>query len=437
MVTDFLVYLDKLVPSYPKKRFLLAISGGMDSVVLAYLCKIGYLNFALCHVNYHLRGDDSNGDADFVADLASQLDVPMFLLENDLSNYKGNIQLEARVSRYKWFYDLLERKGYDYVFTAHHLNDSTETLLFNLGRGTGLAGLLGIPAENEKIIRPLLCFTKDQVKEYATSNSIAFREDSSNSTDKYARNFLRHHVIPKLEEQNPHFLFGAAKTMSYLQGSNFFAQQAMDHILEEALSHEETRSVLSLVNLLDHPFLQHLLLYWLAPYGFTAKQVEDFTMHRAWNNGAQLLTNDYQMVYDRSRLILSPISHDHTIRISFDPAVISSVEFGRYRFDFSFLEGHDFEKNSNLNTAFFDADKINFISIRYWKDGDAFQPLGMNGKSKSLKKLFVDAKYDLEQKASTPILLSGDKIVWVSGLRGDHRYRVTDKTLRVLRVVMS
>ncbi len=405
-------------------------------MVLAYLCKIGFLNFALCHVNYHLRGDDSNGDADFVSDLASQLDVPMFLLENDLSNFDGNIQLEARVSRYEWFYDLMEQKGYDYVLTAHHLNDSTETLLFNLGRGTGLAGLLGIPALIEKVIRPMLGFTKDQIQAYATSNSIAYREDASNSSDKYARNFLRHHVIPKLEEQNPHFLSGVAKTLSHLQGSNFFARQAMDHILDEALRHEKTRAIFSLKNLLEHPYLPDLLLHWLAPYGFTAKQVAGFVTSRQWNNGAQLSTSDYQVLYDRGRLILSTMGHDPTISIRFNPAVISSVEFGRYSFDFSFLGIHDFEKNSDPSIAFFDADKIDFIRIRYWNEGDSFQPLGMDGRSKSLKKLFVDAKYDLEQKASTPVLWNGENIVWVSGLRGDHRYRVTKETVRVLRVVM-
>lgn len=404
-------------------------------MVLAHLCKASALQFALCHVNYHLREAESDRDADFVSDMAYQLEAPLFLLENDLSNFGGNIQLEARESRYEWFADLLGRKGYDYVLTAHHLNDSAETLLFNLGRGTGLNGLLGVPSQNEKVIRPLLSFSKEDLKSYAESNAIVFREDASNATDKYARNFLRHHVIPKLEEQNSHFLSGVSKTLTHLQGSAFFAQQAMDDLLKKNIAQEGARSVLNMENIIDHPYLNHLLFRWLAPYGYTGKQLEDFTQTRAWNNGAQLLNNQHRLIYDRGQLILSTLTNDHTIRIRFHPAVISEVEFGKYRFHFSFVDTSDFSKPSVSSEAFFDADKIDMLSIRYWEDGDVFQPLGMNGQTKSLKKLFVDEKYDLDQKASTPILLNVEEIVWVSGLRGDHRYRVTEETERVLKVV--
>ena len=423
------------MPSLSEKGLLIATSGGMDSVVLAHLCKAHDLTFALCHVNYHLRGDDSNGDADFVSDLAHQLGVPLHLLENDLSELDGNIQVAARESRYEWFTELLERKGYDYILTAHHLNDSAETLLFNLGRGTGLSGLLGIPAQNDHIIRPLLSFSKEQIVSYAKSNGITFRKDASNATDKYARNFLRHHVIPKLVEQNPNFLSGVRNTFSHLQGTAFFAQQAMNDMLDHAITVEQGRTILDLENILDHPHLDHLLFYWLSPFGFSGKQVEDFAQSKQWNNGAQLLSEAFRLLYDRGRFILSPLRNHHTIRVSFHPEVISVVEFGAYRFRFSIAAAVDFVKPVHSNVACFDADLVDVLSIRHWKDGDAFQPLGMQGKSKTLKKLFVDAKYDLDQKASTPILLNGEEIVWVGGLRGDHRYRVREETARVLRVV--
>ena len=437
MVKLFNDILEDFVPFPNERRFLIAISGGMDSVVLAHLCKANDIVFALCHVNYHLRGQESEDDADFVADLANALEVPLYLLENDLSSYEGNIQLEARTSRYEWFADLLDRKEYDHILTAHHLNDSAETLLFNLGRGTGLNGLLGVPAQIEKIIRPLLSFSKEQIRSYAQSNAIVYREDASNATDKYARNFLRHHVIPKLKEQNPNFLSGVSKTLSHLQGSAFFAQQAMNDVLRKAIILDGSRTILNLEGLLDHLYFNHLLFHWLSPFGFTGKQLEDFAASRAWNNGAQLLSSQHRLIYDRGQLILSPVINNHTIRIRFDPTIISEVEFGAYHFSFSYEDAAAFVASTDPAVAFFDADKISMISIRFWEDGDSFQPLGMQGKSKSLKKLFVDAKYDLEQKASTPILLSGDKIIWVSGLRGDHRYQVTEKTLRVLRVVMS
>ena len=441
MVEKFKDILDNLIPYIGEKRLLIAISGGVDSVVLAHLCKASGLHFALCHVNYHLRGLESDGDADFVADLANQLGVPLFLLENDLSKFDRNIQLEARESRYEWFADLLVRKEYNYVLTAHHLNDSAESLLFNVGRGTGLSGLLGVPAQNEKIIRPLLNFSKAQILKFANDKDIAHREDASNTTDKYARNFLRHHVIPKLEEQNPHFLLGVQKTLTHLQGSAYFANKAMDDILQEALVQDEHRFILKLDKLAEHQYLSHILFYWLAPYGFSGKQVQDFSSTKEWKNGANLMSRSHRLLYDRGHFVLTEIKDNHTSRISFNPAVISSVVFGEYRFHFSLEDTSTFSQPTHNNEAYFDADKIEMVSIRYWENGDVFQPFGMDGKSKTVKKLFVDGKYDLDQKANTPILLhkmkTESEIMWVCALRTDHRYRVQNGTGKVLKVVMD
>ncbi len=435
MIREFHKQIVKISPDWKHKRFLIALSGGLDSVVLATLAKQTGLNMAFCHVNYHLRADASDGDADFVSDLADQLEVPLFLLENDLSDFQGNIQLEARTSRYEWFYDLMEGRGFDYVMTAHHLNDSLETLLFNLGRGTGIHGMTGIPERNERILRPMLAFSREDISTFAKANDIQHREDESNASDKYARNFLRHHVVPNLLEHNSEYLDGVSKTVRHLQGTAYFNQMALDIILEKALNSEgASRWRLDWAQMKAYLYPSHILLHWLEAYGFSGKQIDDFLSKSPWQNGARLLTKDYTLLYDREHFILTKQTESKEHRIHFSPKYFQELQFGDCQFSFSYINVSEFEKSNDPNIAFFDADKLGIMGIRFWKDGDSFLPFGMNGKAKTLKKLFTDAKYDIDQKHRVPLLVNGNDIIWVCGLRSDHAYAVGNDTKRVLRV---
>jgi len=437
LISAFEIQVQQLVPDYRKKRFLIAISGGLDSVVLAALCQQTELHFGFCHVNYHLRGEASNVDADFVSDLAVRLDVPMYLLENDLSDFEGNIQLEARESRYDWFYELLDTKPFDFVLTAHHLNDSIETLLFNLGRGTGIDGLLGIPAQNDKILRPLLSFTKQDILSFAKNQNLLHREDASNATDKYARNFLRHHVVPKLEEQNPSYLTGVHNTLTHLHGTAYFNEMALDMILDKALTEDDYgRWLLDWEQIKSYDYPSHILLHWLAEYGYTGKQIEDFLLLGSWNNGAKLLAKEFSLLYDRGQLILTPKKTPQDYKISFDPRIIGDIQFGDFEFQFSFHDVSEFEKPDSPNVAFFDVDKLSLLTLRFWEDGDSFSPFGMGRQVKKVRKLFTDAKYDVDQKRRTPLLLNGEDIIWVCGLRASEMYRVGEETRRVVRCEM-
>ena len=438
MIAAFEDQLRHLVGSLEEQRFLVACSGGMDSVVLAQLCwKLG-IDFDLCHVNYHLRKQESEGDADFVSDLANTLNVRLYLLDCDLSNSNQNIQLAARQARYAWFDRLIAEKGYDLVMTAHHLNDSVETILFNLGRGTGVAGLTGIPDVNGAVIRPLLSFPQETIRQYAEDNKIAFRTDRSNLSDKYARNYLRHHVLPKLLAQNPNFLTGASMTMEHLKSTAHYSQLALDTILKTSIITESNNRLrLAVSIILDEDYPVALAYHWLRPYGFSNKQVEDFFDKKVWNNGASLLAEDWKLLYDRDFFILCPQKGYELTKISFNPRLIREVEFNGLLFSFEFIENAGIPLVQNEGIAYFDGAKVGLLTLRYRQDGDIFYPYGMSGKAKKLKKFFVDEKLDQDQKDSIPLLLHSDTIIWVVGRRTDHHYQVHKSSTELLQVTVS
>ena len=425
MLSKFKEQLAQQVGATTGKKFLIAVSGGMDSTVLAHLCRKAKLDFAICHVNYKLRDEASDLDENFVSQLAQELGVEAHIKQAALSEFEGNIQSEARRIRYDLFSQLIASHGYDHVMTAHHRNDVAETFLFNVGRGTGVEGLMSIPSINGQIIRPLLRFNKAEITRYAKAKSIGFREDSSNTTDKYARNFLRHQVVPKLMEQNPHFLQGLQKSIDYLQGVDHFAKVGMSMIIQNSLVKDERSRMVydaSMFAQNEHP--QTLAYHWLHPYGFSTGQIFNYFGTSNWVNGAKLQSDHWELTYDRSTFILAKIKR-RTSKIIFDPKTIQKIRFNNFEFSFSFVDKFDLEQTDKY-VAYFDADKIKDLCIRQWENGDRFQPVGMKGRSKKVKKFFSDAKFALDQKADTAFLVAGDEIMWIVGHRRDIRFVVSE-----------
>jgi len=438
LIAAFEDQLRYLVDSPLNKRFLVACSGGMDSTLLAHLCKRIGLKFDICHVNYHLRGKESDGDEDFVSDLATQLEVELYLLDCDTSDIGKNTQLAARTIRYEWFDSLIHEKGYDFLMTAHHLNDSVETLLFNLSRGTGIAGLTGIPERNEYIIRPLLSFSQEDLTQYVESEKLEYRTDSTNLKDKYARNFLRHHVVPALQKQNPNFLEGTVKTINHLKCTAYYSALAMDIILATDMETEAlNRYKLPVATIVDQVYPSAVAYHWLSPYGFTSGQIEDFIGKEKWNNGASIIAGKWRLGYDRAHFILYQDHVYGTKRITFNPRLIRQVNFNGQRYDFDFLVTPEQSLDHEDGSAYFDASKIDLLSLRYRNEGDVFFPFGMNGKAKKLKKFFIDEKMDSHQKAATQLLLNKDAIMWVVGRRKDHHHRVLKSSNEILKVTAS
>jgi len=420
-------------PFLENKKLFLAVSGGLDSMVLLHLFQQLPYEIAVLHCNFQLRGMESFGDQDFIQKYCDQNNIPFFTTQFDTDafakDYKLSTQVAARELRYNWFYELLETHQFDYVLTAHHADDNLETFIINLSRGTGLEGLIGIPEENDKIIRPLLPFSRDEILQYAKENNIEWREDSSNASNKYLRNKIRHDLVPILKEINPDFLKSFQKTQSYLQESNEMVEDASIMIYQQVAKEEGNEIHFDLAQLKRLPNYKSYLYQWLKEFGFLAwKDIYDLTDSQS---GKQILSSEYRLLKNRTTLILSPVSDPYQDEEYVIEENSTEVNFP-LKLKLSVVE--EITINSN-RTIFVDAEKIRFpLLLRKWKEGDSFYPFGMKGKSKKVSKLFKDEKLSLIEKENMWILCSDDQIVWVTGIRQDERFKITDASKKILKI---
>ncbi|WP_369753602.1 tRNA lysidine(34) synthetase TilS [Flavobacterium sp. WC2409] len=420
-------------PFLENKKLFLATSGGLDSMVMAHLFQQLDYKIALAHCNFQLRGVESFGDQKFVQDFAEANDIPVFITQFDTQafakDYKLSTQVAARDLRYNWFYELLETENYDYILTAHHADDNIETFLINLSRGTGLEGLTGIPAENGNIIRPLLLFSREEIAHYAEENKIEWREDSSNASDKYLRNKIRHDLVPLLKELNPHFIESFQKTQSYLQESAAMVEDASIMVYQQVVRQEEDEMHFNLNQLKRLPNYKSYLYQWLHEFGFSAwDDVYDLVDSQS---GKQIFSSEFRLLKDRDSLILSPINFETENE---EYCIEKGVQDVKIPLNLSFCKVDDISISSNT-AIFVDEDKLHYpLSLRRWKEGDNFQPFGMEGKTKKLSKFFKDEKFSLLEKENCWILWSGDSIVWVIGYRQDERFRINSTTQNILKI---
>jgi len=429
-------YIAQNFPFLENKKLLLATSGGLDSIVMAHLFNQLDYTIALAHCNFQLRGLESFGDQNFVQDFASANDIPMFLTQFDTEafakDYKLSTQVAARDLRYNWFYELLETQEFDYVLTAHHADDNIETFLINLSRGTGLEGLVGIPAQNDKIIRPLLLFPREEIANYAHENNIEWREDSSNASDKYLRNKIRHDLVPLLKELNPHFISSFQKTQSYLQESQAMVEDASIMVYQQVAKQEEDGIYFDLNQLRKLPNYTSYLYQWLHEFGFSAwDDIYDLVESQS---GKYIFSAEFRLLKDRDVLILTPIETGNSNDQYF---IDEGTEDVNVPLKLSFCKVDSISLLTNT-AIFVDLDKLKFpLVLRKWNEGDNFQPFGMDGKSKKVSKLFKDEKLSLLEKENIWILWSETKIVWVVGLRQDERFKIDDKTQNILKIELE
>jgi tRNA(Ile)-lysidine synthase len=423
-------------PFLEQKKLFLAVSGGLDSMVLVHLFQQLDFEIAILHCNFQLRGLESFGDQNFIQSYAQENDIPIFITQFDATafakDYKLSTQVAARELRYSWFYEQLEAKNFDYLLTAHHADDSIETFLINLTRGTGLEGLTGIPKQNDKVIRPLLCFTRQEIEDYAKANKIEWREDSSNASDKYLRNKIRHHLIPILKELNPNFMDSFQNTQNYLQDAQMLVEDASIMVYQQVAKQEEETIFFDLNQLKKLPNYKSYLYQWLNEFGFTAwDDIYDLVDSQS---GKQVFSAEFRLLKDRDFLILSPL---HTIDEQEEYHIDSLQNQINIPLNLSFSKVTDISIGSNT-TIFVDEDALQFpLVLRHWKEGDSFQPFGMNGKSKKVSKLFKDEKLSLIDKENVWLLCSGTDIVWVIGIRQDDRFRITNTTKKLLKIQLE
>ena len=422
MKESFYNKLKNLVGTPESRTFLLAVSGGGDSVVMTRLFHLCGLRFAIAHCNFHLRGNESNADMRFVQQLAADYGVQLFVKEFDTLSVQKNsgksVEMVARELRYQWFEEV--GQPFDCIVTAHHANDNAETLLLNLCRGTGLKGLTGIPARNGKYIRPLLPFTSDELRQYATRHNLAFRTDQTNFSEQYQRNKIRLLVLPKLAEINPELIRTFSQNTDRFRQQYDFYQRQIAAFEREMVIHEDETVRISIPKLSENPDKELLLYEFLKKYNFTAAVIKAIGQRLDGEAGKLFFSDTHCLLKDRDFLIIKKKEE----RKSDDEITVSSWE-EMEKLGFS-VEPHEvngsvpFERDPNV--LYVDAAKIAFpLTLRHWREGDAFQPFGLYGKKK-LSDLFKDAKSSRFDKQKTWILCCNGQIVWVVGLRSDQRF---------------
>ncbi len=436
MLENFQKYITKNLNFLKEQKVLIAISGGIDSVVLTHLCHKSGVNIALAHCNFNLRGDESDADEDFVVEFAENLDLEVFTQRFDTEKYaednKRSIQMAARELRYDWFSELSEQLQFDCILTAHHADDNLETFLINFTRGTGFEGLTGIPEINGKFVRPLLSFSSGDIENYAKENNIKWRDDSSNKSVKYLRNKLRHEVVPILKEINPSLLQSFQSTLEHLNDTADIVEESTNAVLKRAIDIMDENHVAFKISEFKKVNNSKAYLFEVfKDFGFTA-----------WNDvvgllnaetGKQVVSSTHRLIKNREHLLLSTIPSKESETI-----IIAKEETKKETpLGILFFDEADAVVETTRNKIFVDNDKLKFpLKLRKRQEGDVFYPLGMKGKKK-LSKYFKDEKLSLLDKENTWLLCSADDIVWVIGKRADDRFKVTKDTEKILKIELK
>ena len=430
MLQKFKNHIDSKFPYLKDKKLLIACSGGVDSVVLSYLLKELGFEIALAHCNFSLRGKESDADEMFVIGLARKFEIPVFAETFDTHKYADDLkistQMAARDLRYGWFEEVLGNFKYQYLITAHHLDDDLETFFINLSRGTGLKGLKGIPEKNQNIIRPLLIFSKEEILNFAEENKLKWREDLSNQKPDYLRNKLRLEVIPKYKETNKSLLNNFQITQRNLQSSQALIEDYMALVYNLVVSETPHGYKLDIEKIKELPNSKALLYELLNGFGFT--EWDDVSNLLEAQTGKQLFSKTHRLLRNREELILTEIDVDSkeefkVTKKGIDSPISLSIETSKYIGE------------TEKNLSYVAAEKLKFpLKIRRWETGDYFYPFGMDGKKKKLSKFFKDEKISLLEKDKIWLLISGEAIVWVIGYRMDERFRVSEEDGEILKI---
>ena len=436
MLNIFKNHINKNLSFLKESKILIAISGGIDSVILTHLCHSLNLNIALAHCNFNLRGKESDSDENFILQLAENLDVEVFIEHFDTEIYaktnKLSIQMAARELRYNWFEALSKQLQCDYILTAHHADDNLETFLINFTRGTGIDGLTGIPEINEKFVRPLLPFSSEDIKSYATTNDIQWREDSSNASTKYLRNKLRHDVIPILKTINPSLLQSFQSTLNNLNDTVDVLKESKKAFLKRAITTKANNHIaFEISEFKKNKNIKAHLFEAFKEYGFT--QWQDIVNLLDAETGKLVLSATHRLIKNRNQLLLSEIRIDNN-------KVITISEYKKQvkaPFGILFFDEADAVFGKRTNVIFVDKSILKFpLTLRKYNNGDVFYPIGMTGRKK-VSKYFKDEKLSLLDKENTWLLCSGKDIVWVINRRADNRFKVTEKTKQILKIELG
>lgn len=436
---SFQQLIEKKWPRLPRTPLLLAVSGGLDSVVLADLCFRCGLNMEIAHVNFQLRGAESDGDERFVQQLANKYGKILHLKKADTLQYaaqhKLSVQVAARELRYSWFDELMGDRPFLLV-TAHHADDNVETILMNFFKGTGIAGLRGIREEQGRIIRPLLNFRKEELLAYAKDYQLEWREDSSNAEEKYTRNYFRHAIIPMVEKVFPGATENLLDNIARFNDIEVLYQQSVQLHKKKLVEKKGGEWHIPVLKLKQSSPLPTLIWEITREFGFLPGQVSDIMSLLDSQSGKQVRSSSHRIIRNRKWLVIAPL-----VSIEDSPVYCEEgmdvLSFGQQQVQIFYKHAGSQPVSADSSIASLDAKHIRFpLIVRKWKPGDYFYPLGMK-KKKKLSRFFIDQKLSRIQKERVWVIESDKKICWVIGLRIDDRFKITPatKTIMELRLI--
>ncbi len=420
-------------------KILAAVSGGVDSVVLAHLLSTTGVSFAIAHCNFNLRGKESAGDQAFTSGLAQSLGTEFFSEQFDTYGYafkEGiSVEMAARDLRYEWFKSLATRYGYDFIVTGHHADDQIETMLLNLSRGTGISGLRGMLPKTGQIVRPLLQFFRSEILQFATNSGMQWREDSTNSSTEIQRNLIRHSILPLFGRLNPNFRETIIRTMKNVREAEVIYHTGIDEKLAAIITLENDVIRVDIRGLKVLKPLGTWMFELLSPFGFNRATAEAVEKALDGLAGKQFSSQTHRLIKDRHHLIITKTSVENPSEIweYFISEDIPKI-FEPLNLKFRKCKSDDFKLNDNPDTAALDLERLRFpLSLRRWIRGDSFVPLGMKNRKK-LSDFFSDIKLSVQDKEQVWVLTSGDDIVWVIGYRIDDRYKITSLTKKIFTI---
>ncbi len=441
MRKNFRQFIEKNHLIEPKQRVLVAVSGGIDSIVLAWLFAMSRYKFGIAHCNFHLRGSESDQDAIFVRQLAERLNVPFFMTDFDTitiaEKHKISIQQAARELRYNWFENLIGGEGYASYAIAHHFDDQIETFIINLLRGTGVSGLRGILPKSKNCIRPLLFATRPEIEAFAIEQQLAYREDSSNLKDDYLRNSIRHHILPAMAAARPDFRSGFRRTFKNLALTESFLNSNINRLAKELLIQEDNFLKIDLKKLHQHQPLALILFELLKSFNFNSENAQMISDAIPGTSGKVFFSPTHRVVIDREFLFIIPESRAETAEkeikalINIDDKEIEKplkLSFERK------AKPEGWKPFRNPDVGQFDMEKLRFpLEIRQPKIGDYFYPIGLGGRKK-LSDFFTDLKISAIEKTKIRVITSGNEIIWIISYRQDDRFKITPETKTIYEI---
>ena len=436
MLARFFEFVKEKQLFEPGQKVLLAVSGGIDSMVLLHLFEKSGFEYGIVHCNFQLRDEESDGDEEFVKQQVLAHGVPSFFEKFETEEYAKvngvSIEMAARELRYQFFEEIRAENKYDFIATAHHQDDLIETFFLNLSRKTGIKGLIGIKEKTGKIIRPLLFAGRNEIEDFARINFIDFREDSSNKEVIYRRNFLRNKILPLFDDLNPSFKNNLLSSIENLKETEQVYSGYLEMEKTKVIRQEMENTVIDIEALLKVPYPKVLLFEVLSEFNFNSSVTGEIFESLSSDSGKQFYSKTHRVVKDRQNLFITPVEEEEE-RIYYIES--DDIElFEPFDLNLEKVSAEDFKMIKSPQVACLDLDLLEFpLLIRKWQQGDYFQPLGMTG-FKKVSDFFIDEKIPLHEKENTWLLCSGEKIVWIIGQRIDNRFKITPQSKQVLKM---